>query len=503
MLGYVPVFLYLYGRNQHDMLPLQQTIQFSDYSDLYDLIIPQDNLLRRINDLVDFSFIQKELIDKYCQDNGRMAESPVMMFKYLLLKTIYDISDVDVVERSRYDMSFKYFLGMTPENTDIINPSSLCKFRKLRLKDKDLLNLLIGKTVEIAIEKGIIKSRTIIVDATHTGSRSNPYSPVEILRLRSKQLRKSLYESDESVKGTLPEKNADDELEHELDYTKALLDVVGSNPTLAEVPKVKERLNMLKEVLADIEDHYVTSKDEDARIGHKSEDDAFFGYKTHIAMSDERIITAATVTSGEKGDGPQLKDLVEQSRQNGMVVETVVGDTAYSGKDNIILSNDEDNGFELVARLNPMISNGARKDENQFDFNKDAGMFVCPAGHMAIRKAIQGKKGQGKNQALVFFFNVDKCRVCARRHGCYKEGAKNKTYSVQIKSEEHQKQADFEKTEEFKTKAKVRYKIEAKNSELKNVLGYGRADSYGLDCMRMQGAMVIFAANIKRILRLS
>lgn len=247
----------------------------------------------------------------------------------------------------------------------------------------------------------------------------------------------------------------------------------------------------------------MTSKDEDARIGHKSEEDAFFGYKTHIAMSDERIITAATVTSGEKGDGPQLKELVEQSRKNGMVVETVVGDTAYSGKDNIILSNDENNGFELVARLNPMISNGARKDEDRFDFNKDAGMFVCPAGHMAIRKARQGKKGQGENQCQVFYFDIDKCKTCSRREGCYKDGAKSKTYSVQIKSEEHQQQADFEKTEEFRSKAKVRYKIEAKNSELKNVLGYDRADSYGIDCMRMQGAMVIFAANIKRILRLS
>ncbi len=485
------------------MLPLQQTIQFSDYSELYDLIIPQDNLLRRINDLVDFSFIQKELMDKYCHDNGRMAESPVTMFKYLLLKTIYDISDVDVVERSRCDMSFKYFLGMAPENTDLINPSSLCKFRKLRLKDKDLLNLLIGKTVEIAMEKGIIKSRTIIVDATHTGSRSNPYSPVEILRLRSKQLRKSLYDSDETARDNLPSKNTDDDLEHELEYTKALLDVVGSNPSLAEVPKIKERLNMLKEVLSDIEDHYVTSKDEDARIGHKSEDDSFFGYKTHIAMSDERIITAATVTSGEKGDGAQLEELVEQSRANGMVVETVVGDTAYSGKDNIMLSNDEKNGFELVARLNPTISNGVRKEEDRFDYNKDAGMFVCPAGHMATRKARQGKKGRGQNQSLVFFFDVDKCRVCSRRTGCHKEGAKSKSYSVQIKSEEHQQQADFEKTGEFRTKAKVRYKIEAKNSELKNVFGYDRADSYGMDCMRMQGAMVIFAANIKRILRLS
>ena len=55
------------------MLALQQTLQFSDYSDLYELIIPKDNLLRRINDLVDFSFILNELMDKYCHDNGRMA----------------------------------------------------------------------------------------------------------------------------------------------------------------------------------------------------------------------------------------------------------------------------------------------------------------------------------------------------------------------------------------------------------------------------------------------
>ena len=156
-------------------------------------------------------------------------------------------------------------------------------------------------------------------------------------------------------------------------------------------------------------------------------------------MSDERIITAATVTSGEKGDGPQLGELVEQSRANGMVVDTVVGDTAYSDKDNIILSNDEENGVELVARLNPTISDGARKEEDRFVYNKDAGMFVYPAGHMATRKARQGKKGQGQNQSLVFFFDVNKCKVCSRRNGCYKEGARSRTYSVQIKSEEHQR----------------------------------------------------------------
>ena len=473
----------------------------SEYSGLYDIVVPQDNLLRRINALIDFSFVYQELVDKYCSDNGRMAESPIRMFKYLLLKVIYDISDVDVVERSRYDMSFKYFLGMAPEE-EVINPSSLCKFRKLRLKDMDLLNLLIKKTVDIAIEKGVIKSRTIIVDATHTASRSNPYSPTEILRLRSKQLRKAVYDTDESIKDALPKKNEDDDLVHELDYTNKLLDVVSGNVSIAEVPAVKQRLNMRRETLADIEDHYTTSKDADARIGHKSEDSSFFGYKTHIAMSDERIITAAVVTSGDKGDGPQLGSLVAQSRNNGMEVDTVIGDTAYSGGENLRLAEDEKNGFELVSKLHPIISNGLRKEEDKFYFNKDAGMFVCPAGHMAIRKAKHGRKNGIRNQTWTYYFDTGKCKTCSHRAGCYKEGAKLKTYSVPIKTGEQERQAEFQKTSEFKVKARERYKIEAKNAELKHVYGYDRAESYGLYSMQMQGAITIFAANIKRILKL-
>ena len=483
------------------MLSRQEELIFSEYSSLYDIVVPQDNLLRRINMLVDFSFVYKELVDKYCSDNGRMAESPIRMFKYLLLKVIYDISDVDVVERSRFDMSFKYFLGMAPEE-DVINPSSLCKFRKLRLKDMDLMNLLIKKTVDVAVEKGIIKSRTIIVDATHTGSRSNPYTPIEILRLRSKQLRKALYNADEDIKETLPEKNDDDNLVHELDYTKELLDIVSNNAGIAEVPAVKQRINMLKETLEDIEDHYTTSKDGDARVGHKSEDSSFFGYKTHIAMSDERIITAAVVTSGEKGDGPQLKELVEQSRSNGMVVDTVIGDTAYSGIENLRLAESEEDGFSLISKLHPVISNGFRKEEEKFDFNKDAGMFVCPAGHMAIRKAKQGKKDGAWNQTWTYYFDIEKCKTCARREGCYKDGAKSKTYSISIKTEEQNRLMEFQKTPEFKAKTRERYKIEAKNAELKHVFGYDRAESYGLYSMQMQGAITIFAANIKRILRL-
>jgi transposase len=157
------------------MLKRQMSLILSPYIEIYDLVVPKNNLLRQINELVDFTFIYDELDSVYCQNNGRGAIDPLRMFKYLLLKSIFDISDVDVVERSKYDMSFKYFLGMAPEES-VMDASSLTKFRKLRLKDPTLLDLLINKTVEIALAKGVIKSKSIIVDSTHTLARYNQKS---------------------------------------------------------------------------------------------------------------------------------------------------------------------------------------------------------------------------------------------------------------------------------------------------------------------------------------
>jgi transposase len=482
------------------MIQQQQSMTLSPYIELYNLVIPKDNMLRQINELVDFSFIYEELKERYCLDNGRNAIDPTRMFKYLLLKAIFELSDIDIVERSKYDMSFKYFLDMAPEDP-VIDASSLTKFRKLRLKDLNLLDMLVGKTVEIALEKGIIKSKAIIVDATHTKARYNQKSPREILLDRSRKLRKAVYKADESLKAKFPVKNTSDVLEEEIVYCQKLIAVLEAEGGICELPKIKEPLNLLKETVADDLEQLQISEDQDAKIGHKSADSSFFGYKTHIAMTEERIITAAIVTTGEKNDGKQLQTLIEKSKATGMEVKSVIGDMAYSEKDNIVYT--KGNRIELIAKLNPLITQGARKKEDEFLFNKDAGMYVCKAGHMAIRKARQGKKGVSNNQTHTYHFDLEKCKKCPFKEGCYTEGAKSKTYSVSIKSAEHTEQMAFQESEYFKEKAKERYKIEAKNSELKHRHGYDVATSSGLLGMELQGAMAIFTVNLKRILKLT
>src|SRR3954469_9055159 len=202
---------------------------------IYDIVVPKDNMLRQINELVDFSFVHEELQNKYCLDNGRNAVPPIRMFKYLLLKSIFDLSDVDVVERSKYDMSFKYFLDMAPEDP-VINPSSLTKFHKLRLQDVSLLDMLIGKTVEIALEKEIIKSKTIIVDATHTKARYNQKTPKEYLQEKSKNVRKAVYQIDESMKTKSPSKPTSNEVKEEVDYCNEIISIVEMEPQIATIP---------------------------------------------------------------------------------------------------------------------------------------------------------------------------------------------------------------------------------------------------------------------------
>ena len=484
------------------MITRQTEIKMSKYMELYDILVPKDNKLRQIKEIVDFEFIYEEVKNKYCPDNGRNAKDPILLFKYLLLKVIDGMSDIGVVERSRYDLSYKYFLDMAPEETEMIDASTLTKFRKLRLKDSDLLDLLIGETVRIAREKGLIKSKNIIVDSTHTASKYNLRKPIEVLKQSTKKLRKDIYRFDEDIKKAFPEKPIEDDLETEIQYTNELLNIVEKQEVLSEIPSVVENIRIVKEVLEDINDAKTFSLDQDAKTGHKTSDTSFFGYKTHIAMTEDRIITSAIITSGEKPDGKELVSLIEKTKATGIEVEAVIGDTAYSEKSNLEYGKDQN--IEIISKLHPVIISGYRKDDNGFYFNKDAGLFVCPQGHMATKVShCVYKKHPEKTAITTYFFDVEKCKFCPTRNGCYKEGAATKSFTISHTHPTHLKQQEFMKTKHFKTLAKNRYMIEAKNAELKNSYGYDTANSTGISGMQLQGAITIFAANLRRIVSLS
>lgn len=178
----------------------------------------------------------------------------------------------------------KFFLGLNPEDP-VISPSLLTKFRRQRLKNVDLLNILLTETVQLAIEQGVLTDKGIIVDATHTPARFNQKSPVETLRDSAKILRKRLYKTNPAIKAQLPEKNRVNELAAEKQYTADLIKAVKAHLEVSAIQGVPEALHSLQEKQDDIQEASRYSTDKDAKVGHKSATIAFFGYKTHFAMT--------------------------------------------------------------------------------------------------------------------------------------------------------------------------------------------------------------------------
>lgn len=477
------------------MLRIDNQLKFSEYDNLYDIVIPKDNILRKINENIDFSFVNPMLKDSYCEHFGRPAKEPEKMFKILFLKRMYDLSDERLIAEMSYNMAFKYFVGLAPDD-NTIDPSLLTKFRRTRITE-DILEDMLGETIRQAIDKGLIKSRAIIVDSTHTYSKSHPETPTQTLRKLSKNLRKEIYNSQVDLAKFFPEKPLETaDLQDEIDYTNKLVEAVDDKLNTAHAQKL---LAKIKELLEDDKIKNIQSQnDEDATIGHKSKDDSFFGYKSHIAMTEERLITGISVTTGKAADSKELTNLVEQTEQNGFKVEEVIGDKAYSSKDNIDYCNESD--IKLISRLNTVVSNGNNRNE-EFIFNKDAGTMQCPEGHLAMRCEI--RNGKYENKYYNYYFSIVKCKKCPRCGTCYKEGSKSKTYNVTVTGLTREKQYEFENTEYFKERIKERYKIEAKNSELKQSHGLRRCKYVGLLGMQMQIYFTAFVANVKRIVKLN
>ena len=70
---------------------------------LYDRIVPVDHLLRRINQVVDFSFVGQALNDRYHPDIGRPAEAPELMPQWVICAAIFEPFSCTASVRRRID----------------------------------------------------------------------------------------------------------------------------------------------------------------------------------------------------------------------------------------------------------------------------------------------------------------------------------------------------------------------------------------------------------------
>jgi transposase len=486
---------------------------------LYDKIVPADHLLRKINQVVDFSFVHELVKDRYTSDFGRPAEDPEFMLRLCLLQYIYGDSDRHVVENARMHNGYKYFLGLSVDE-EVPDDTTISYFRTVRLGEEKFRQVF-QQIVQQCIDKGLVKGKRQIIDSTHIEADVARNSLAGILRICRRNVVQDITRQDLKVADRLgisePSirkqdrfSRMEESLEDEVTEASNLLDAVTAEldqGNIGVTPELKKDLELLEKAVADREDgardRLASPIDPDARAG-KKDSKRWTGYKGHIVVEeDSEIITAVETTPANKDDGSQLKGLLKQQEEDHDIVpEEISADKAYDSGANLELLDSKGitGHISLTRKANHYVADLFNVDD--FVYNADTDMLTCPAGHTAVyhRRAVfygdrQTKKG------TVFQFGPEQCNACHLKAKCHKS---NRGRSVYISYYEplFQQMKERLATEAGQEAYRQRYKIEHKVADLARWCGMRRCRYRGLARAKIHTLLAAIVSNVKRMARL-
>jgi len=253
---------------------------------LYDRIVPVDHLLRKINQVVDFSFARQILKDRYHPDIDRPAEDPEFMLRLCLLQYIYGDSDRQVVENARLNLAYKYFLGLAVD-AEVPDYTTISYFRAQRLGEEKFRSVL-EQIVRQCINKGLVKGKRQIIDSTPVMANISPSSLTGLVRKCRENVLKTIEKQDVRIAESLGLKDlekvsqvkfatVEEGLQKEIEAAGELLDSVTDELRVNKLipnEELKKDLELLEKAVADREEHaqnkLLSPVDPDARHGEEN-----------------------------------------------------------------------------------------------------------------------------------------------------------------------------------------------------------------------------------------
>ena len=259
--------------------------------EVYNKLIPEDHQLVKIDQLVDFESIYKEMSLTY-SDIGRGSKDPVMMVKIMLLEYLYRYSDVQMEKAIQTDIAIRWFLRL---NLDEKGPdaSTISYFRVNRMTENDT-ELFFNKIVSLGIEKGVVKSNRFIVDTTDVAANSNYPSEKNLIHSAFENLIKIVDKKDPltAINMRAQRTEAVAELKDaNIDYSARSLalevrKIVENIPSSSMKTLIQGKdfekafrllFDLLKQQFNSNGNRIVSVVDPDARVAHKSRENNHFG----------------------------------------------------------------------------------------------------------------------------------------------------------------------------------------------------------------------------------
>ncbi|NNV01915.1 transposase, partial [Brevibacillus sp. MCWH] len=138
-----------------------------------DELVPQDHLVRKIENAIDFSFIYDLVKDRYSLDNGRPSIDPVVLIKMVLIQYLFGIRSMrQTIKEIETNIAYRWFLGY-----DFTQPiphfTTFGKNYVRRFQGTDLFQKIFTRILEEACHHGFVDPSVLYIDSTHVKASAN------------------------------------------------------------------------------------------------------------------------------------------------------------------------------------------------------------------------------------------------------------------------------------------------------------------------------------------
>jgi transposase len=412
-------------------------------------LIPDDHILKRVDAILDLSWLPELVKDVYCADNGRRSIDPESALRLMLAGFFQGIiHDRKLTREAQVNLAMRWFAGYRLHES-LPDHSSLTRIRQRWGAER--FKQIFQKIVQQCVDAGLVGGKTVHIDATLIRADVSWESLVQI---HTDKVLEENPSTDESPEDPTPRK--------------------------AKSSKPQKR----------------STTDPDATMttcSHSFHMEPF--YKQHGAVDDQcGVIVDIDVTTGQVNEGNQLPEQIERIEANtGQKPETATADKGYAHGANY--EHLEQEQIEAIIPPQTSKSKSSCIPSCRFKYDAKHRIVKCPA-KQALTYSSTNEKGD------TYRADTKICRKCSMRSRCFSKHACCRTlligpgYEALLRARRVHARRDERRRSLY---TRHRWRVEGVHGEAKTQHGLRRAARRGLWNVAIQAYLTAVVINLKRL----
>jgi transposase len=360
-------------------------------------MIPENHFLRVIEKHFDWNFIYEE-VEKLYSKVGRKSIDPVVLVKIHILKFLFNEDSLrKTYESLQYNILYRWFIGygITEKVPDHSTYSQNYK-RKFCKLEKDLLQTIFDKVINLLIKWECLDMTAVYIDSTHTKAYANKKkNHKEIVKIEAKKYQKEL-----DLEIALKELQDEDLTDEE--YLEEVKKIIKCNEEVNTDELIGE-----KEII-------VSNTDKDAGMLYKSDKEKMFGYNSSVICDNNNYILTVDTNGSNVHDSISFYQSFENLATHFDItdIDYLVGDAAYITSHICKTIIDS----EIIPAF-PYTRKGYRKDylkKYEFTYDEYNDIYICPNEKDLIPTSIN------KDGYIIYKACESDCSSCPFKQKCTK-----------------------------------------------------------------------------------